>query len=170
MDKAIKARWVAALRSGKYPQTEHSLHRVVPMPNALYSENSDDPVGFCCLGVLCDLYVQDGKLASLIIDSDGIERYGPVDDNRFSSSRSSSLPTLVVLSAGLSGESKKGSDDLPMVNLPVLVMNQLIARYTKIRQRFPNGVMAPILPIGLATLNDSGVPFNVIADIIEEYL
>jgi hypothetical protein len=45
MDPQIRARWVAALRSGKYEQTAGSLH---------------DECGFCCLGVLCELAVQAG--------------------------------------------------------------------------------------------------------------
>lgn len=38
-------RWVAALRSGKYEQAHEVLN---------------DGVGFCCLGVLCDLAAKDG--------------------------------------------------------------------------------------------------------------
>jgi hypothetical protein len=45
MNPAIKAQWVAALRSGYYQQSKHTLRSAV---------------GFCCLGVLCDLAVQQG--------------------------------------------------------------------------------------------------------------
>jgi hypothetical protein len=40
MNKELKERWVAALRSGDYPQTQNELC------------NSE---GYCCLGVLCDI-------------------------------------------------------------------------------------------------------------------
>lgn len=40
MDPEIKAKWIAALRSGRYPQTRAALRT---------------DVGYCCLGVLCDL-------------------------------------------------------------------------------------------------------------------
>jgi len=40
MNKEIKTKWVAALRSGKYEQTTGQL------------KNSE---GFCCLGVLCEI-------------------------------------------------------------------------------------------------------------------
>lgn len=40
MDAQLKAKWVEALRSGKYVQAKGRLRR-------------DD--GFCCLGVLCDI-------------------------------------------------------------------------------------------------------------------
>ncbi len=41
----VKKLWVKALRSGKYKQTKDRLQ---------------DPTGFCCLGVLCDLAAKDG--------------------------------------------------------------------------------------------------------------
>lgn len=44
MKPEIKARWVAALRSGKYEQAYGALRR---------------NVGFCCLGVLCDVASED---------------------------------------------------------------------------------------------------------------
>ena len=40
MKKNIADKWVAALRSGKYKQTKHSLK---------------DEHGYCCLGVLCEI-------------------------------------------------------------------------------------------------------------------
>jgi hypothetical protein len=40
MNEEIKQKWVAALRSGKYPQTQETLQ-------------AED--GFCCLGVLCEV-------------------------------------------------------------------------------------------------------------------
>lgn len=40
----IRARWVKALRSGEYLQTQGQLR---------------DSEGFCCLGVLCDLVQED---------------------------------------------------------------------------------------------------------------
>jgi hypothetical protein len=44
MKADIKQKWVAALRNGEYEQT-----RAVLRSNG----------GFCCLGVLCDLYAQE---------------------------------------------------------------------------------------------------------------
>lgn len=51
MDPKIRARWVRALRSGKYKQGEGSLCRVDSFGNK----------NFCCLGVLCDIYAKDHK-------------------------------------------------------------------------------------------------------------
>jgi hypothetical protein len=47
MNPQIKQKWVSALRSGDYQQTQQVLH----------NKN-----GFCCLGVLCDLYIKENQL------------------------------------------------------------------------------------------------------------
>lgn len=48
MKQDVKEKWVAALRSGEYQQTQ--------------SELKDLRGGFCCLGVLCDLYLNEKGL------------------------------------------------------------------------------------------------------------
>jgi len=48
MKKRIKALWKQALNSGQYKQTINSLK---------------DKNGFCCLGVLCDLYSRENAIA-----------------------------------------------------------------------------------------------------------
>ena len=47
MNPQIKQKWVDALRSGEYQQTQERLH---------------DENGFCCLGVLCDLYGKENNV------------------------------------------------------------------------------------------------------------
>lgn len=47
MNSHVKELWVNALRSGKYTQTTGWLH---------------NSYGYCCLGVLCDLYIQEAPL------------------------------------------------------------------------------------------------------------
>lgn len=44
MKPEIKAKWITALRGGEYQQTKGALR---------------DARGFCCLGVLCDLYGEE---------------------------------------------------------------------------------------------------------------
>jgi hypothetical protein len=53
MNPEIKKRWVDALRSGKYRQTRSALN---------------DNGGYCCLGVLCELAVEDGVTRRAPID------------------------------------------------------------------------------------------------------
>jgi hypothetical protein len=45
MNEEAKRLWVAALRSGKYDQTTGALR---------------DGVGYCCLGVLCEVAIEAG--------------------------------------------------------------------------------------------------------------
>ena len=48
MKPEIKKKWLRALRSGKYKQTKEMLHK----------KNG----GYCCLGVLCDIYAKEKKV------------------------------------------------------------------------------------------------------------
>lgn len=52
MNKKIKARWVKALRSGKYEQGRSSLKII----------EADGSKSYCCLGVLCELYCKSNKV------------------------------------------------------------------------------------------------------------
>jgi hypothetical protein len=45
MDEKLKAKWVKALRSGKYKQAHDTLK----------GETNDRDIGYCCLGVLCEI-------------------------------------------------------------------------------------------------------------------
>lgn len=56
MDPEIKAKWVAALRSGKYKQGRGRLR------------SGDE---FCCLGVLCDIVYPQGWTLSVFTDTTG---------------------------------------------------------------------------------------------------
>ena len=51
MNKEIKAKWLAALRSGEY------VHGIAQL--RIVEEGS--PVKHCCLGVLCDIMSKEGK-------------------------------------------------------------------------------------------------------------
>lgn len=56
MDPAVKAQWLTALRSGEYKQTGGTL-KGRTLDDDGYATG---PVGFCCLGVLCDVVAPDG--------------------------------------------------------------------------------------------------------------
>ena len=56
MNEQVKQKWLSSLRSGDYQQTQLKLH-------------TDD--GFCCLGVLCDLYGKEHNVEwDLVEDED----------------------------------------------------------------------------------------------------
>jgi hypothetical protein len=71
MDPDVKAKWITALRSGKYRQGTGALHNLT----------KDE---FCCLGVLCDLAVQadvevvDGVVGDDYATYDGEASYLPL--------------------------------------------------------------------------------------------
>ena len=50
MEAELKSRWTARLRSGEYRQGKGALRKL--------GKDSDS---FCCLGVLCEIAVEDGK-------------------------------------------------------------------------------------------------------------
>ncbi|CAB4143226.1 hypothetical protein UFOVP434_99 [uncultured Caudovirales phage] len=52
MNQDYKKEWLAALRSGEYEQGNLYLRR----------NNSEDGYTFCCLGVLCDIYLKKNNL------------------------------------------------------------------------------------------------------------
>lgn len=109
MNQEIKAKWVAALRSGKYPQGKEFLN---------------NGGKFCCLGVLCEIAIDEG----LPVNKDMTSVEVHYDD------RLSTLPRSVCTWAGL-------GNDLPSAGRE-----------------------------SLSSLNDNGMPFTEIADIIEREL
>jgi hypothetical protein len=84
LKKAVKRKWVEALRSGKYQQTKDRLA---------------SPTGYCCLGVLCEVAIESG----LPLD---------VDENRgfkLYDNTSVSLPTSVCEWAFLKSDPAPGN-------------------------------------------------------------
>lgn len=77
MNIKIKKRWLAALRGGRYEQITVKLY---------------DGKGFCCLGVLCDLYLKEHKKEW---DNQGWDKRFFIEDN------SSGLPEVVQKWAGI---------------------------------------------------------------------
>ena len=89
MKEEIKARWLAALRSGKYKQGRGRLARK--------SDAGEDQ--FCCLGVLCELAVEDGVIDRIQGEEVESIRYGKKDERWL---QETSYPPAAVLSwAGL---------------------------------------------------------------------
>lgn len=88
VDPVIKQKWVQALRSGQYRQQTNEKLR--------------DDEGFCCLGVLCDLYVQQHPDVEWEQDEDG--RYTVLNGGD-SLQGGETLPPEVMQWAGLAEES-----------------------------------------------------------------
>ncbi len=49
IDPEFKAKWVKALRSGRYKQAHKALRRPILL------DTGESKIGYCCLGVACDL-------------------------------------------------------------------------------------------------------------------
>jgi hypothetical protein len=90
MNPEIKAKWIAALRSGQYEQARGGLQRY------LYRDTETGRIdcGFCCLGVLCDLASHQGVCFWYGHDA-AVTRDGEVCTN------ADSLPKEVMEWAGL---------------------------------------------------------------------
>lgn len=84
MNLEVEARWVAALRSGRYVQGTDSLHAVDATGRAT----------FCCLGVLCELAWED-DVVTRFVNEHGLVAYGEVGETAV-------LPEEVADWAGLS--------------------------------------------------------------------
>lgn len=82
MDPEVKKKWLEALRSGKYKQGKGKLKR------------SDT---YCCLGVLCDLYIQELD-AKEEIDPETVQ-YWEEEDQCYDNS--GELPYEVIMWADL---------------------------------------------------------------------
>lgn len=54
MNPEIREQWCKALRSGEYNQTTKALRNTA-------AGNPERPIGYCCLGVLTDLYLKAGN-------------------------------------------------------------------------------------------------------------
>ena len=88
MNPKVKAKWLEALRSGYYEQTKNRLRT---------------ETGFCCLGVLCDLYAEEHK--------DVHWKTSYVEGEYTFLGREGTLPQKVVDWAGLKGPTPTVSYD-----------------------------------------------------------
>jgi hypothetical protein len=126
MNPKVKTKWLEALRGGEYKQARHRLRSPYD--------------GFCCLGVLCDIYTKEvGGSWEYSECEDGCGHTLEVGDE----SATTDLPYCVVEWAGL-------EDSSPQVRVAV--------------------GCSYFEPATLAELNDEGRSFKEIADVIDHQL
>lgn len=101
--------------------------------------------GFCCLGVLCDIAVKQGVIPEPKIINDNSRLFGIEVPHELNSSNFSYLPDAVMQWSGI--KDAMGS----------------------IKNSYPN-VYNSRRSSELSTLNDGGVSFSVLADIIDKEL
>jgi hypothetical protein len=90
--------WIDALKSGRYSQTKQYLY---------------DEKGYCCLGVGCDLFVQEHPARARWDGEDGVrEIVVDPEDGGYLETESAELPQSVMHWLGLrgyNGEAESGS-------------------------------------------------------------
>jgi hypothetical protein len=135
MDQDIKKRWVDALRSGEYKQARNYL-------------SAGD--GYCCLGVLCEIAVQDGVVFK--DDDTYFSKENPHNDYS-----AEELPDAVRTWAGLDEIDHSGN---PLSDVPYTGLGDWPVRRPPGREN-----------AHLSELNDDmDYDFNMIADVIERTL
>ena len=130
MNPEVKQKWVDALRSGKYEQGSEKLRSMS---------------GYCCLGVLCDLYAQEHDTQWEFRGNEETNLQ-PMDYWYFED-QSEFVPESVMNWAGF-------SLNCPVVKIDVEEEDEDNWFYHE----------------GLADLNDSGYTFNELSNLIEQQL
>ena len=141
MKQEIADKWVAALRSGEYTQAREVLA-------------CETRTKHCCLGVLCELAIEDGVEMDVVEAEydDSLNEYPDRSTYTLFAGEAGGLPATVQQWADVKSRDawiqKDAIDDSLLDRLPP--SDQGMAR------------------VSLAALNDHGVEFGDIADIIEE--
>jgi hypothetical protein len=130
MNPKVKQKWIDALRSGEYVQGKEKLRSVS---------------GYCCLGVLCDIYAEETNTEWKFRGNE--ETNLQPKDYWYFGDQSEFLPEFVMDWAGLS------------LNCPVVKIDVEA-----------DGEDSWFHNEGLADLNDSGYTFNDLSKLIEQQL
>lgn len=132
MKQEIGELWIKALRSGEFKQTSSRLRRT--------------DGGFCCLGVLCELYRREtGK-------GEWVE---PIRDYRHDNP--------MVIPFDVDSENSESEKDFATSGLPGEVM-----RWSGVQDSL--GLVRITEPISLSAMNDAGESFESIADVIQDHM
>ena len=87
-------KWVKALRSGNFNQTTNTLRRHTEGPPTY--NGPGEPVGYCCLGVACEMFHQEHPEKLTRVDrEDGETTYMPTATGTLDDSGYSGLPKMV---------------------------------------------------------------------------
>lgn len=153
MDAGIKKEWIEALRSGKYPQAQDRLR---------------SSQGFCCLGVLEDV-MRPSTGATWETNTGNFDIVVPRGDDGLGGEREdTSLTRRCSTIADIPGSGELGLGRVAHNSeLKKFILDKL-STHGKVLSTAQLNMLDNAS--GLMGLNDAGVPFIVIADIIENYL
>lgn len=104
----VKARWLEALRSGRYLQTKGRLHRT--------EDGAQNCAGYCCLGVLCDLMSVPEQQVTELWGTNGSTSNLRLPFTRFTYKGTSSSDVLPYALAHELGISAGGTLNTPIPN------------------------------------------------------
>lgn len=158
LNPVVKKEWLTRLRSGNVEQTTGALRRLITKP-----EDSEQKFGYCCLGVLSDMYVER-NVGDSLIKWHNPEASGPLHKGSSYTlftvdGESDAMPTGAVnLWAFANGSENPSSEN----RWYVFVDEDDAKKY----DRYLGGSNRVYLP----QMNDAGGSFADIADIIEKYL
>lgn len=141
MDPEVKAEWLTALRSGEFQQGTTYLCGAA---------------GYCCLGVLSELAHRQGVVSKVpAVMRNGVMAFGEYGATGVT-------PHEVVRWAGLSQE-------IPNVPVEALSADQIGRLEDSLGDRLEVHLDGRNV-LGVALLNDNGLTFGEIADLIEVHL
>lgn len=100
MNQQVKEKWLSSLRSGDYKQTQCHLHT---------------NYGFCCLGVLCDLYGKEHNVEWELVNDEDYNYYVFQDEK-------SILPLSVIEWAGVEDDNPEICET-PLSQTPLSRLN-----------------------------------------------
>lgn len=155
MKQEIVDRWITKLRSGEYNQTNGFLGSTVERP--------DRPAGYCCLGVLCEIAVEDGILTRQSFDT-GSVAYGDEEEFNTADYQQSFLPASTVAWLGRETPDEGSRVDVTNIYFDVTdVQERLDMQDITSYDRFQGRIV-----VSASTLNDHHkFTFNDIADLLE---
>ena len=139
MNPEVKQKWIDALRSGNYEQGSEKLRNVS---------------GYCCLGVLCDLYAQEYNTEWEFMGYEDESNPQPTDYWYFEG-QSEFLPESVMEWAGLKTNN-------PQVRVEPQVRFEVEDNEDEDNSHYEDAL--------IANVNDSGYTFNDLSKIIEQQL
>jgi hypothetical protein len=148
LNSEIKTRWVSALRSGDFQQGKSKL---------ALKEGAESPMMHCCLGVLCELAVEDG-----IVEAENLPWGTGGEIRRFADGTnraSTQLPSKVAQWAGLRNEGDMAMCDPYLYTIP-----------NPLNSNIPYSVTCSEANDGYPSQGIYRKSFSEIADLIEENL
>ena len=142
MKREIADKWVAALRSGEYKQARETLA-------------CDARTKHCCLGVLCELAIEDG------VEMDVAEIEAEIEMDEVEST----ARTYILFAGEAGGLPATVQHWADVKSRDAWVLKDAIddSLLDRLPQEYQRGEK-----VSLAMLNDHGVEFGDIADIIDE--